>query len=99
MIWLSSNHLAHDLPIDDVTTVYLQQTQGIGLSIHLNELLYYFMAHYMACVSWRKFWKHMPWPTLCVRKLPGKITIDIAMMRAHIAGHDITCHIIYTLFI
>ena len=36
--------------IDDVTTVYLQQTQGIGLSIHLNELLHYSMAHYMACV-------------------------------------------------
>ena len=41
--------------IDDVTTVYLQQTQGIGLSIHLNELLHYSMAHYIACVSWREF--------------------------------------------
>ena len=30
--------------IDDVTTVYLQQTQGIGLLIHLNELLHYSMA-------------------------------------------------------
>ena len=29
------------LSIDDVTNVYLQQTQGIGLSIHLNELLHY----------------------------------------------------------
>ena len=27
--------------IDDVTNVYLQQTQAIGLSIHLNELLHY----------------------------------------------------------
>ena len=26
--------------IDDVTNVYLQQTEGIGLSIHLNELLH-----------------------------------------------------------
>ena len=41
--------------IDDVTSVYLQQTQGIGLSIHLNEPLHYSMAHYMACVSWREF--------------------------------------------
>ena len=31
--------------IDDVTTVHLQQTQGIGLSIRLNELLHYSMAH------------------------------------------------------
>ena len=41
--------------IDDVTTVYLQQTQGIGLSIHLNELLHYSMAHYRACVTWWEF--------------------------------------------
>ena len=41
--------------IYDVTSsVYLQQTQGISLSIHLNELLHYSMAHYMACVSWRE---------------------------------------------
>ena len=33
-----------EVTIEDVTTVYLQQTQGIGLSIHLNELLYYCMA-------------------------------------------------------
>ena len=46
--------------IDDVTTVYLQQTQGIGLSINLNELMHYSMAHYIACVSWREFKKHMP---------------------------------------
>ena len=36
--------------IDDVTNVYLQQTQGIGLSIHLNELLHYSTAHNRACV-------------------------------------------------
>ena len=36
--------------IDDVTSVYLQQGQGIGLAIHLNELLYYSMAHPRACV-------------------------------------------------
>ena len=34
--------------IDDVTNVYLQQTHGIGLSIHLmNELLHYSMANYI----------------------------------------------------
>ena len=39
------------ISIDDVTSVYLQQRQGIGLSIHVNELLHYSMAHYRACVS------------------------------------------------
>ena len=29
----------------------------------------------------------------------GQTTIDIAMMHAHTARHDVTCHIIYTLFI
>ena len=31
-----------------------------------------------------------------MRKMPGKRTMDIAMMRAYTAGHDVTCHIIYT---
>ena len=47
--------MANVKSIDDVTTVYLQQMQGIGLSIDMNELLYYYMAHSMACVSWREF--------------------------------------------
>ena len=29
------------------------------------------------------------------QKVPGKITMNIAMMRAHTAGHDDTCHTIY----
>ena len=41
--------------IDDLTIFYLQQTQGIDLSIHLNELLYYSMAHCKTCVTWREF--------------------------------------------
>ena len=36
---VSTHFLIIALSIDDVTTVYLQQTQGIGLSIHSNELL------------------------------------------------------------
>ena len=44
--------------IDDVTNVYLQQMQGIGLSIHLNY--WTTLAHYNACVTWREFQKHMP---------------------------------------
>ena len=43
------------LCIDDVTSVYFQQMQGIGLSIHLNELLHYAMALYRACATWREF--------------------------------------------
>ena len=41
--------------IDDVTSVYLQQTQGIGLSIYLNELLHHSMVHYIDSVTWREF--------------------------------------------
>ena len=37
--------------IDDVTSVYLQHMQGIGLSIYLNELLHYSMAYNRACVT------------------------------------------------
>ena len=70
--------------------------QGIGLSIYLNELLHYSMAHYIACVSWREFKSTCPDQRDACAKLPGKTTIDIAMMRAHTAGHDVTCHIIYT---
>ena len=32
-----------------------RQTQEIGLSLHLNELLHYSIAHYRACVTWREF--------------------------------------------
>ena len=77
-----------------MTSVYLQQTQGIGLSIQLNELLHYSMAHYMACVTGGSFKSTCPDQAWCARKLPGKRTMNIAMMRAHTAGHDITCHII-----
>ena len=49
----SLSDVLEGMSIDDMTNVYLQQMQGIGLSIHLNELLYYSMTHYMACVSWR----------------------------------------------
>ena len=52
--------LANKVPFEqgfdtDVTNVYLQQTQGIDLLIHLNELLHNSMAQYMACVSSREF--------------------------------------------
>ena len=31
--------------------LFTQQMQGIGLLIHLNELLHYTIAHYRACVN------------------------------------------------
>ena len=54
------------------------------------------MAHYRACVTWRSFKSTYPDQAGCVRKLTGKITMNIAMMCAHTAGHDVACHIIYT---
>ena len=39
--------------IDDVTCLFT--TNARDWFIHLNELLYYSMTHYMACVSWREF--------------------------------------------
>ena len=69
--------------------------QGIGLSIHLNEQLPYSMAHYRDCVTWRESFKKAHALTKYVRNLPGKRTMDIAMMRAHTTGHDVTYHIIY----
>ena len=55
MMVCNSNVIKKRTSIDDVTSVYLQQMQGIGLSIHLNELLNYSMAYNRACVTWREF--------------------------------------------
>ena len=45
----------------------------------MNYCITLWLNHYRACEAW------------CMRKLPGKRTMNITMMRAH----DVTCHIIY----
>ena len=47
-----------------------------GLSIHLNEILHYYMAYYRACVNVARVLK-------AHALLAGKRTMNNAMMRAH----------------
>ena len=46
--------------IDDVTSVYLHQMQGIGLSIHLNELVLLYGSLNGLCIVSGVLKAHMP---------------------------------------